>query len=165
MQMGHCSCFLPTAVFSPFSGELLPGGGGSSELMGTELSQLLCAALSVSQRAPALLGAAHRGLPLLLLSYLSIHKCLKPTPGSFMYFVELCLLFSVSWEEGMDNGTSEKGDGLTIAELCLQLQICKIGSSFHIYTAYPESCCLGGFLFVFRTFHLELNPLSEHDIS
>lgn len=34
-----------------------------------------------------------------------------------MYFVELCILFSVSWEEGIDSDTSKKVDGLAIAEL------------------------------------------------
>lgn len=64
-------------------------------------------------------GCCSQGLPLLLLSYFVCTQMLETNTCTFMYFVELCFLFSVSWEEGMDNDTSKNGDGLTIAELCL----------------------------------------------
>lgn len=68
----HCNYFLPIGrklSLVPPVRNCSSEGSGSSEILGTELSQLLCAALSVSQHAPAVLGAAHRGSQLLLLSY------------------------------------------------------------------------------------------------
>lgn len=70
-------------AFSPLVGELLPRGGGSSGTMGTEMSQLLCAALSVSQCAPALLGAAHRGSQQLRFFYFVHTQMLKINTSQF----------------------------------------------------------------------------------
>lgn len=53
-----------------------------------------CSALCVSQHAQTLLGAAHGGLELLLLSQYVYMWMIKVKIFSFIYFIGLCLLFS-----------------------------------------------------------------------
>lgn len=110
-----------------------------------------CGAQSVSQHAhTVLLTEAHNCF---CSPAMPTRECLKPTPCSFLYFIELCLLFSVCWEESINKDTGKKAD-----ESCVCNCRDKMGPLVYDSTFIIPTCILlfGRFSFLYSG-HFILN--------